>query len=72
MQYAINRTGPMTMAASLGTAFLKTDERLETPDIQFHIQPFSANNAVEGPHKFFSFRGEHGICGRFGAVIGVR
>ena len=55
MQYAINRTGPMTMAASLGTGFLKTDERLETPDIQFHIQPFSANNAVEGPHKFSAF-----------------
>jgi len=55
LQYALNRTGPMTMAASLGTGFLKTDERLETPDIQFHIQPFSANNAVEGPHKFSAF-----------------
>jgi choline dehydrogenase len=55
LQYAISRTGPMTMAASLGTAFLKTDDKLETPDIQFHIQPFSANNAVEGPHKFSAF-----------------
>jgi len=55
MQYAVSRTGPMTMAASLGTAFLKTDERLETPDIQFHIQPFSADNAVEGAHKFSAF-----------------
>jgi len=43
------------MAASLGTAFLKTDDRLETPDIQFHIQPFSADNAVEGAHKFSAF-----------------
>ena len=55
LQYALNRTGPMTMAASLGTGFLKTDERLSTPDIQFHIQPFSATNAVEGPHKFSAF-----------------
>jgi choline dehydrogenase len=55
LQYAVSRTGPMTMAASLGTAFLKTDARLETPDIQFHIQPFSANNAVEGAHKFSAF-----------------
>lgn len=55
LQYALTRRGPMTMAASLGTAFLKTDESLETPDIQFHIQPFSANNAVEGPHKFSAF-----------------
>ena len=55
LQYALNRTGPMTMAASLGTGFLKTDERLSTPDIQFHIQPFSATNAVEGSHKFSAF-----------------
>lgn len=55
LQYALSRTGPMTMAASLGTGFLKTDARLETPDIQFHIQPFSAKNAVEGPHKFSAF-----------------
>ncbi|MEL7344548.1 MAG: GMC family oxidoreductase N-terminal domain-containing protein [Pseudomonadota bacterium] len=54
-QYALTQRGPMTMAASLGTAFLKTAEHLETPDIQFHIQPFSANNAVEGPHKFSAF-----------------
>jgi len=55
LQYAMRRTGPMTMAASLGTAFLKTDDKLKTPDIQFHIQPFSANNAVEGTHKFSAF-----------------
>ncbi|MDG1531053.1 MAG: FAD-dependent oxidoreductase [Paracoccaceae bacterium] len=55
MQYALTRRGPMTMAASLGTAFLKTDPDMETPDIQFHIQPFSANNAIEGPHKFSAF-----------------
>ncbi|MGR3468382.1 MAG: GMC family oxidoreductase [Shimia sp.] len=54
-QYALTQTGPMTMAASLGTGFLKTDARLATPDIQFHIQPFSANNAVEGPHTFSAF-----------------
>jgi len=55
LEYALKRTGPMTMAASLGAGFLKTDERLETPDIQFHIQPFSATNAIEGPHRFSAF-----------------
>lgn len=55
LEYAIKRTGPMTMAASLGTGFLKTDKRMATPDIQFHIQPFSANNAVEGTHPFSAF-----------------
>ena len=55
LQYAINQTGPMTMAASLGTGFLKTDPMLATPDIQFHIQPFSASAPADGPHKFSAF-----------------
>ncbi|QHQ35765.1 GMC family oxidoreductase [Algicella marina] len=54
-QFAVNRTGPMTMAASLGTAFLKTRPELDTPDIQFHIQPFSADNPADGPHSFSAF-----------------
>ncbi len=55
MQYALTQRGPMTMAASLGTGFLKTEEHLETPDIQFHIQPFSADKPADGPHKFSAF-----------------
>ena len=55
LQYLLTQKGPMTMAASLGTGFLKTEDHLERPDIQFHIQPFSANNAVEGPHPFSAF-----------------
>ena len=39
----------MTMAASLGTGFLKTEDHLETPDIQFHIQPFSADMPSKVP-----------------------
>jgi choline dehydrogenase len=54
-EYALKRTGAMTMAASLGTGFLKTDERLATPDIQFHIQPWSADKPADGPHKFSAF-----------------
>ena len=45
----------MAMAASLGTAFLKTRAELETPDIQFHVQPFSANKIAEGSHNFSAF-----------------
>jgi choline dehydrogenase len=55
LQYLVSQTGPMTMAASLGTAFLKTEPHLETPDIQFHIQPFSADSPGEGAHKFSAF-----------------
>lgn len=55
LEYGMFRTGPMTMAASLGTGFLKTREELETPDIQFHIQPWSADKPADGPHKFSAF-----------------
>ncbi len=55
LQYALTQRGPMTMAASLGTAFLKTEPHLETPDIQFHIQPFSADSPAEGTHPFSAF-----------------
>ncbi|MEL7091119.1 MAG: GMC family oxidoreductase N-terminal domain-containing protein [Pseudomonadota bacterium] len=55
LQYMLTQKGPMTMAASLGTGFLKTEDHLETPDIQFHIQPFSADNPADGPHPFSAF-----------------
>jgi len=55
LEYALFRTGPMAMAASLGTGFLKTRPELATPDIQFHVQPFSADSPAEGPHSFSAF-----------------
>ncbi|MCP4937413.1 MAG: FAD-dependent oxidoreductase [bacterium] len=54
-RYVTTRSGPMTMAASLGYGFLKTRPELETPDIQFHVQPFSADSPAEGPHPFSAF-----------------
>ena len=54
-EYLLKRTGPMTMAASLGQGFLKTRPDLATPDIQFHVQPWSADKPSEGPHKFSAF-----------------
>lgn len=55
LEYAAKRTGPMTMAASLGTGYLKTRPELETPDIQFHIQPFSAQDPTRGADSFDAF-----------------
>jgi choline dehydrogenase len=55
LEYAAKQSGPMTMAASLGTGYLKTRDELETPDIQFHIQPFSADNPTTGTHEFDAF-----------------
>ncbi|MEO0545851.1 MAG: GMC family oxidoreductase N-terminal domain-containing protein [Pseudomonadota bacterium] len=54
-EYALRRTGPMTMAASLGTAFLKTRPELATPDIQFHLQPFSTDQVGTETHSFDGF-----------------
>ena len=55
IEYALRRTGPMTMAASLGTGYLKTRPELETPDIQFHLQPFSTDKVGTGTHPFNAF-----------------
>lgn len=55
LHYAVTRKGPMTMAASLGTAFLKTRPDMEQPDIQFHVQPFSASQKISKPHDFNAF-----------------
>lgn len=45
----------MTMAASLGTGYLKTRDELLTPDIQFHLQPFSTDKVGTGTHGFDAF-----------------
>ncbi len=55
VRYVLSRSGPMTMAASLATGFLKTRPDLETPDIQFHVQPLSAENPGKGADKFSAF-----------------
>ena len=55
LKYLTSRTGPMTMAASLATGFLKSRETVETPDIQFHVQPLSAENPGKGADPFSAF-----------------
>jgi choline dehydrogenase len=55
LKYAMFRSGPMTMAASLATGFLKTRPDAGTPDIQFHVQPWSADSPGEGVHPFSAF-----------------
>lgn len=55
LKYALFRSGPMTMAASLATGFLKTAPHVATPDIQFHVQPWSADSPGEGVHPFSAF-----------------
>ena len=55
VKYAMYRTGPMTMAASLATGFLKTGPHVDTPDIQFHVQPLSADSPGKGVDPFSAF-----------------
>ena len=55
VQYALFREGPMTMAASFVVGFMRTGEHVATPDIQFHIQPWSADSVGKGVHEFSAF-----------------
>ena len=55
MQYFFNRTGPLTLAASQVVIFTKSKEDVDRPDIQFHMQPLSADKPGEGAHKFSAF-----------------
>ena len=43
------------MAASLATGFFKTRPDVGTPDVQFHVQPWSADSPGEGVHPFSAF-----------------
>ncbi|MDO5604555.1 MAG: choline dehydrogenase [Paracoccus sp. (in: a-proteobacteria)] len=55
LKYLLFRAGPMTMAASLATGFMRSSDAVETPDIQFHVQPWSADSPGEGVHPFSAF-----------------
>lgn len=55
IEYALFRTGPLTMAASQVAIFTKTDDTLSRPDLQFHLQPLSADKPADGTHPFSAF-----------------
>ncbi len=55
MQYMLNRTGPLTLAASQVTIFTRSGPDVDRPDIQFHMQPLSADKPGEGAHPFSAF-----------------
>jgi choline dehydrogenase-like flavoprotein len=41
LEYLLNRSGPMAMAPSQLGLFLRSDPRLATPDLEYHVQPLS-------------------------------
>lgn len=55
LQYALSRTGPLTLAASQVAIFTRSGEHVTRPDIQFHMQPLSADKPGEGAHRFSAF-----------------
>ena len=52
IQYVVSRTGPMSLGASQVCIFAKSMQGLETPDIQFHFQPLSADKPGIVMHAF--------------------
>jgi choline dehydrogenase len=55
IQYLLTRTGPLTLAASQVAIFTRSGPGVARPDIQFHMQPLSADKPGEGAHRFSAF-----------------
>jgi choline dehydrogenase len=55
LEYALTRSGPMSMAPSQLGLFARSDPALETPDLQWHIQPLSLDRFGEPLHPFPAF-----------------
>ena len=55
VEYALRRTGPLTMAPSQLGAFARTSDAYETPNVEFHFQPLSLDKWGDGLHPFDAF-----------------
>jgi choline dehydrogenase len=51
-EYALFKTGPLTMPPSQLGAFSRTDEAQTTPNIEWHVQPLSLDKFGDPLHKF--------------------
>ncbi len=52
LQYVFTRSGPMSMGASQVCIFARSRPGLDTPDIQYHFQPLSADKPGIEMHSF--------------------
>lgn len=52
IQYALNQSGPMSMAPSQFGMFTKSNPDLETPDLEYHVQPLSTDKLGDPLHPF--------------------
>ena len=51
-QYALKRSGPLSMAPSQFGMFTKSDETVATPDLEYHVQPLSCDKLGDPLHPF--------------------
>ena len=52
LEYALRRTGPMSMAPSQLGAFTRSSPDFEWPNIEYHVQPLSLDTFGEPLHNF--------------------
>lgn len=52
LEYALRRTGPVSMSPSQLGAFARSRSDLATPDLQYHIQPLSLDEFGKPLHPF--------------------
>ena len=52
LEYALRRSGPLSMAPSQLGIFARSDPRLATPDLEYHVQPLSTDRLGEPLHRF--------------------
>jgi len=55
LEYAVRRTGPMSMAPSQLGAFTRSSPEQPYPNIQYHVQPLSLDAFGEPLHAFNAF-----------------
>jgi choline dehydrogenase len=55
LEYALFRTGPMTMAPSQMGGFTRSSPEVATPDLEYHVQPLSLDKFGDPLHDFPAF-----------------
>ncbi|MCA0941623.1 GMC family oxidoreductase N-terminal domain-containing protein [Salipiger pacificus] len=51
-EYALRRSGPMSMAPSQFGMFTRSDPSLDMPDLEYHVQPLSTDKLGDPLHRF--------------------
>ncbi len=52
LEYLLRRSGPLAMAPSQFGMFTRSDPALETPDLEYHVQPLSTDRLGDPLHAF--------------------